>query len=246
MSAPPPRPEDSVPPAAKETQPLNVPGEDYPKVGAVLDLIPASRGDAYMSWVEDVAGEDLVVSIPKDLARRPVALAVGEQIEVIWKASGALRCLPAVLAEIDLGEPPHWRLRSAGVVKRGQRREAVRAPLRVPVVLGTGASAARAMTLDLSEGGLGCVLDREPRPLLGPSAPVSAHTSFGVGDVVRVSVTLPELTVNCLAEITRRLVHDAARTDLSLRFIGLPEHVEDALRRHVFARLRDLRQRGLL
>src|SRR4051794_41717070 len=96
-----------------------LPGEDYPEVGTVLDLIPASRGDAFMGWMDDVGDEELVVSIPQDPARRPVALAVGEQMEVIWTASGALRCLPVVLAGIAPGEPPHWLLRSAGVVQRG-------------------------------------------------------------------------------------------------------------------------------
>ncbi len=147
-----------------------VPGDDYPEVGTVLDLLPASRGDALMSWLDDVDDEDLVVAIPCDLARRPVALAVGEMMDVVWKASGALRCLPVVLAGIDPGEPPHWRLRSAGVVQRGQRRESVRAPLRVPVTVGTGPSAARAISLDLSEGGLPCVTAGNPAQRRGKSS----------------------------------------------------------------------------
>ena len=121
-----------------------VPGEDYPEVGTALDLIPASRGDAFLSWMDDVDDGHLVVSMPHDLARRPVTLAAGEQIEVVWKASGALRCLPVVLAGIEQGEAPRWRLRRAGVVKHGQRRDTVRAPLRAPVALGTQASPAQA------------------------------------------------------------------------------------------------------
>ena len=225
---------------------LGLPGEDYPEVGAVVDLIPASGGDAYISWIDGVRDDVLVASIPQDLARRPMVPAVGEQIDVIWKTSGALRCLPVMLAGIDLGEPPHWRLRPAGVVTRGQRRDAVRAPLRIPVVLGAGASTAHGTTLDVSEGGLRCVLDRQSRPAPGATAQVPAHSAFRVGDVVRVSASFPDLTVTCLSEITRRHLHDDSPTELSLRFIGLPEDVEDALRRRVFARLRDLRQRGLI
>jgi c-di-GMP-binding flagellar brake protein YcgR len=231
---------------------LGLPDEDYPEVGAIVDLFPASSGDAYMSWIDDIRDDVLVASIPQDLARRPMTLAVGEQIEVIWKTSGTLRCLPVVLAGIDLGEPPHWRLHPAGVVKRGQRRDAVRAPLRVPVVLGAGPATAHGTTLDVSEGGLRCVLDkRQSRPAPGaplrvPPPRVPAHAALRVGDVVRVSASFPDLTVTCLSEITRRHTDDDSPTELSLRFIGLPEHVEDALRRRVFARLRDLRQRGLL
>jgi c-di-GMP-binding flagellar brake protein YcgR len=222
------------------------PGDDSPEAGTVLELIPASRGDALMSWLDDVDDEDLVVAIPYDLARRPVALAIGETIDVVWKTSGALRCLPVVLAGIDLGKPTHWRLRRAGVVQRGQRREAVRAPLRVPVTVGTGISAARAMSIDVSEGGLRCILGREPRPAPGEIEQVSAQSAFRTGDVTRVSATFPDLTVTCLSEITRLHPRDDSRTELSVRFIGLSEHAQDDLRRRVFARLRDLRQRGLL
>ena len=225
---------------------LGLPGDDYPEVGTVLDLLPASRGDALMSWLDDVDDGDLVVAIPYDLARRPVALAVGEMIDVVWKASGALRCLPVVLAGTDLGTSPHWRLRRAGVAKRGQRREAVRAPLRVPVTVGTGPSAARAMSLDLSEGGLRCILGRDPCPAPGETAQVSAQSAFRTGEVVRVSAMFPDLTLTCLSEITRLHPRDDSRTEISVRFIGLSEHVQDDLRRRVFTRLRDLRQRGLL
>jgi c-di-GMP-binding flagellar brake protein YcgR len=241
----------------KEENVLGVLSEEYPEVGAIVDLFPASLGDAYMTWIDDVRDEVLVASIPRDLARRPMMLAVGEQIEVVWKTSGALRCLSVVLAGIDLGEPPHWRLRPAGVVKRGQRRDAVRAPLTVPVVLGAGEAAAHGTTLDVSEGGLRCVLDKRlsrPAPGGPPRVPpprvpppgVPAHPGLRVGDVVRLSVSFPDLTVTCLSEITRRHTDDESPTELSLRFIGLPEHVEDDLRRRVFTRLRDLRQRGLL
>jgi c-di-GMP-binding flagellar brake protein YcgR len=210
-----------------------------------------------MSWIDDVRDGVLVASIPQDLGRRPLVLDVGEQIEVIWKTSGELRCLPVVLAGIDLGEPPHWRLGPAGVVQRGQRRDAVRAPLRVPVVLGTGPSTAHGTTLDVSEGGLRCVLERKSRPAPGATPPVPAHAALRVGDVVRVSASFPDLTVSCLSEITRRHSDDdsprlqvepgvAPQTELSLRFIGLPEHVQDAVRRRVFARLRNLRHRGLM
>jgi hypothetical protein len=221
-------------------------GDGYPEVGMVLDVLPASRGDTLMSWLDDLEGDDLVVSIPRDSTGRPVSLAVGEHVDVIWKADGALRCLPVVLAGLDLGEPPHWRLRRAGVVQRGQRREAVRAPMSVPVTLAAGASATRAMSLDLSEGGLRCVLDREPRPVPESDEQLSGQSAFRVGDVVRVSAMLPDLTVTCLSEISRVHPRDDSRVELSLRFIGLSENVQDDLRRRVFARLRDLRQRGLL
>lgn len=70
--------------------------------------------------------------------------------------------------------------------------------------------------------------------------------ALDVGDVVRVSALLPDLVITCLAEVTRRHPREDARMEVSLRFIGLPERQQDLVRRRVFARLRDLRRRGLL
>ena len=48
------------------------------------------------------------------------------------------------------------------------------------------------------------------------------------------------------AEVIRRHPREDAHTELSIRFIGLGERREDAIRRYVFAEMRDLRTRGLI
>ena len=225
--------------------------QDYPARGTVLDLIAASRADTLLSWVDDVADGEIVVSAPMDTSLRPVLLPVGEHVEIVWKSAGELRSLPAVLTSITPGERPRWQLRRAGLVKRGQRRDAVRAPLTVPVQVyaekGLGRYAenglARATTVDISEGGLRCVLEMER---WDPERGDTTAWTPQVGDVVRLSATLPDLTITCLAEITRRHPREDARVELSTRFIGLQEYQQDLIRRRVFARLRELRQRGLL
>nr|WP_246324661.1 PilZ domain-containing protein [Petropleomorpha daqingensis] len=210
---------------------------DLPGIGSVLDLVPSSRSGTFMSWMDDLADGDLIVSTPCDQARRPISLPVGERLEVVWADAGGLHAVPAELAGTLIGEMPRWRLRVVGVAKRGQRRDAVRAPLIVPVELGLAIHPVLGRTIDLSEGGLRCVLDR------------TAHFGLqlpAVGDVVRVVVDLPELPLRCRSEITRLHPRSDARVELSLRFIGLTEQDQDDVRRQVFARLRELRQRGLL
>ena len=190
-----------------------------------------------MSWVDDLADGELIVSAPCDAARRPISLPVGERLEVIWSDASGLHALAAELAGILIGEQPRWRLHATGVAKRGQRRDAVRAPLIVPVELGLAVHPVLGRTVDLSEGGLRCVLDRTVRDV---------HDVPGVGEVVRVAVVLPDLTLRCLSEVTRIHPRPDARVELSVRFIGLTEKDQDAVRRRVFTRLRELRQRGLL
>lgn len=118
-----------------------------------------------------------------------------------------------------------------------QRRGAVRAPLTVPVELGLAAGPVSGKTVDLSESGMRCMLDK---PVTDGQAVPAA------GDVVRVTLVLPDLTVRCQAQVVRRHRRADEQAELSLRFIGLPEKDQDQVRRRVFARLRELRQRGLL
>ena len=212
----------------------------YPQRGTILDLVPASRGETFMSWAEAVSGDEIVVTAPKDRSMRPVEISVGDRVDVVWKAAGELCSLPCALAAVERSEQPRWVLRRAGAVQRGQRRDAVRAPMTAPVQLGSDAARIGGTTVDLSEGGLRCVLDKGPAPdwLETPGE--------GLGTVVPVWLQLSDLTVSCLGEITRRFPRDDARTELSLRFIGLSEHDQDGIRRRIFDRLRDLRRRGLL
>jgi PilZ domain len=207
-----------------------------PAAGSVVELMAASRSDTLIGWSEGRQADDLVVSAPLDRSQRPVSLGIGEHVELVWQTSGELRALPVVLVAVDSGERPRWRLRVAGVLRRGQRRDAVRAPLTVPVHVGPELAAVAGTTVDVSEGGLRCILDgkRQPSP------------SMAVGDVARVAVTFPELTITCLSEVTRQHAREDALVELSLRFIGLTENQEDLIRRRVFARLRELRHRGLL
>ncbi len=127
MTRPPRPPGAASDHSAADELPMTDSADDYPEVGTVLDLLPASRGDALMSWLDDLDDEELLVSIPRDSEARPVSLAVGEHIEVIWKADGTLRCLPVVLSGLDLGDSPQLasspsRCGEAGTAPRGSPR----------------------------------------------------------------------------------------------------------------------------
>ncbi len=221
----------------------------HPVLGSVVELICASRGDTLIGWSEGLHDDDLIVSAPLDRSQRPVPLSVGEHLEVVWRSADELQAFPVVLVAVELGERPRWRLRAAGVVRRGQRRDAVRAPLTIPVRIGPPPAPATGVTVDVSEGGLRCILDNERLPDARPAGSGSSRRFFAtprVGDVVPVAALFPNVTITCLAEVTRQHDRDDPRLELSLRFIGLTENQEDLIRRRVFARLRELRHRGLL
>lgn len=219
-----------------------------PVAGRVVEVMAASRGDTLVAWSEGHQGADLLLSAPLDQSNRPVTLGIGERLEVVWRELGELHALPAVLEAIDSGERPRWRLRIVGVLRRGQRREAVRAPLSVDVRVGPEPGSAEGTTVDVSEGGCRCILSGRRPPPSSTVEPDHAVPSVGLdtGAVVPVAVLFPEFTITCLAEVTHRHARAEARVELSLRFIGLTEQQQDLIRRRVFARLRELRTRGLL
>jgi hypothetical protein len=217
---------------------------EFPATGAVVDLIAASRTEPFMTWAVASAGKELLVLVPLDHEQRPVNLAPGERLDVVWRSPAELLCLPMTLAAVLPDKRPCWRLRVAGVVQRGQRRDAVRAPIVAPVRLGVEPALFSGVTVDVSEGGLRCVLDS--RPSLHGGLFTAEMGPPEVGHVVRITAMLPEMTISCAAEIARRHPRKDGRIELSVRFIGLSEFEEDNIRRRVFARLRDLRQRGML
>jgi hypothetical protein len=216
---------------------MATPGIDYPEDRSVLDVKAVSRDDVLTSFVEEATGGELVVSVGEDSQRRRVRLDVGERLELIWRGPEELRSMPVELVEVRTGDSPTWRLRVVGPASRGQRRNAVRAPMSVPIELGLGDDLLVGATLDLSEGGSHCLLGGKPN---------TTTQTVEVGSVLPVTVDLDGTRVAAKAEVIRRHPREDDRIELSLRFVGLGERREDTIRRRVFAELRDLRSRGLI
>jgi c-di-GMP-binding flagellar brake protein YcgR len=147
-----------------------------------------------------------------------------------------------------------------GPAGRGQRRAAVRAPMDYRVSLTAEGRTFEGVSVDLSEGGVRCVLDD---PALGTPGPAGKADPSGaaaeasptatseqrleVGSIQQVTVWFDEReNVTAKAEVIRHHPRADGWEEVSLRFIGLPEKMEDLIRGRVFSRLRDLRARGML
>ena len=216
---------------------MTTPGVDHPEERAVLDIKASSRSDVLISFVERVSDGELVVSVGEDAQKRRVRLDSGEHLELIWRGPEELRSLPAQLVEVVTGDSPTWRLKVVGPSSRGQRRSAVRVPMSVQMELALGERVLPGTTIDLSEGGTHCLLTGRP----GAGKP-----EIEVGAVLPVVVDLDGERIAAKAEVIRRHPRTDDHTELSLRFVGLGEKREDAIRRRVFAELRELRSRGLI
>jgi hypothetical protein len=203
----------------------------------VVEVKATSRAEVLTSFVEQVGSGELILAVGTDASQRRVRLESGERLELLWRGPEGLRALPVELVGVEHGEAPTWRVRPAGPASRGQRRAAVRAPVSVPVELGVESQVLPGTSVDLSEGGMRCILS---------SATATAKHSLEAGSVVPVAIELAGRRLACQGEVVRRHPRTDERAELSLRFVGLVEKQEDAIRREVFAQLRDLRSRGLI
>jgi len=67
-----------------------------------------------------------------------------------------------------------------------------------------------------------------------------------LGEIVDLTLRWDGHEISVRAEVLRRYGRSDKRQELSLRFVGLSEGTQDAIRRRVFATQRDLRARGLI
>lgn len=237
---------------------MGEPGLDFPEAKTPVDVRVQSRGDTLLSFVELVDNGELLLSAGEDRLRRPVRLEPGEHLELTWRGPDDLRAVPAELVAVDTEGRATWRVKLVGPSGRGQRRAAVRAPMEYRVTLTAGGRTLEGVSVDVSEGGVRFLLGDAAGPDADPhsgaddqqttaEAPKPAEPQLEIGSVHQVTVWWDDRdNVIAQGEVIRRFPREDKREEVSIRFIGLPEKMEDVIRARVFARLRDLRARGVL
>lgn len=209
---------------------------DHPAQAAALSVLPLGSDVALTSRVRRVGGSHLFISAPRDAHGIPAVLVAGDLIELSWQADDGLRSVQAEL--LARTEDSLWAVQVRGRVSRIQRRDAVRAPIGLPVSVAWNGMELTGSTIDLSEGGLLCVLrPQDDRGLGGPHPRKGQRLTLWLdlySDVLRTEVEL----------IGRRSRGDRLQ-EWSLEFTGLPEAAADLIRSHVFTALRNARARDL-
>jgi hypothetical protein len=235
------------------------PGIDFPEIREPVDVQAASRGDALTSFVEAGGDGEIVVSVAVDRSGRRVRLEVGEDLQLVWKGPEGLRARPVQLLEVVLGDEPTWRLKPVGPAARGQRRNAVRAPLSLPVETSLGQSQVIGETVDVSEAGLRVLLTPatgsrtrqgaqeapEDGDAAAPATDAPRPETGAVLDLV-LAISEQQAPVRSKVEVVRTHHRNDRFIELSVRFIGLPEGEQDRIRARVFTELRLLRSRGAI
>jgi PilZ domain len=210
---------------------------DYPGDLTALSILQIGRDIAVTSRVRRVAASSIYVTPPRDHQGNRVRFELGDLLELSWQAEDGLRSVPT--EAIGLGDDGSWRLQVTGPATRVQRRDAVRAPIGLPVTVIVGGRVQLVgSTVDLSEGGTLCVFRANGE--LGVHVPMPKR-----GQVMTLSLDLYSDVLTTEVELIRRRPRDDGLNEWSLRFVQLPESAADLIRSHVFTALRNARARGL-
>jgi len=199
---------------------------ELPVTGALVDVVAGA--EVITGRVAQLRAGSVVVELP-------VEPACTEPLRLYWSAPEGVH---TVLARVAMRWPVRtgvrWQLLSAGSAERSNRRDAVRAPLRLKLQVTERATGAvfRGRTTDLSEAGL------RGRFEPGDRAPTEG-AAVDVGLLLRGAVFPAVGTL-------QTVIGDETGWDVALAFVDLPESMADLLRAQVFAALREQRRLSLL
>ncbi|SDO89202.1 PilZ domain-containing protein [Klenkia soli] len=199
---------------------------ELPVPGALVDVVAGA--EVVTGRVDQRRHGGFVVELP-------VEPAVTEPLRLYWNSPGGVH---TVLARVALRWPVRggvrWHVLPVGVTERGNRRDAVRAPLRLKLQVVEQASGAvfRGRTTDVSETGLRGRLE------LTGGAPAEG-AAVEVGLLLRGAV-FP------LPGRWQTVIGDETGWDVAVAFTDLADSLADLLRAHVFAALREQRRLSLL
>jgi c-di-GMP-binding flagellar brake protein YcgR len=213
------------------------PNIDYPDADTALSVVPLGQDDALTSRVRHIGAKNMHVTPPRNGVGEAVTLLKGESMELSWQADDGFRSVQADV--VDVGADGLLQLRVRGEASRTQRRDAVRAPLGLPVRVVYGRTELVGSTVDLSEGGLRAVF--RPHADLGTNIPFPK-----AGHPIGLVLDLYSDQLDAQVEFVRRRNREDQLHEWSLKFLALPEPAKDLIRSHVFTALRNARARGLV
>lgn len=203
---------------------------DRPQERASADVTLVAHGITVTASVE-VSGAGLVVVRPEgDGTAWKAAVGRGDAVELYWVGGEEERTLNGLLSDVEQGrdgEGTRWHLTVNGPATRSQRRKAVRARVKLPVLMPWAGGQLTGTTVDISEAGIRALMD-------GWGVPLDPGTSC------QVSLDLDDVLVHLIGELVWTHVR-GAQWLMAIRFVDVSEQAGDVLRRRVFKALRDER-----
>lgn len=189
-----------------------------PGVGEPVRVTLPGHPTGLRSHVREIAEDELVIAAPVE-PPGAIPLPLGGELSVSWTNDRGLHHLAVQLRE-RLTEPRRWRVGLIAPPQREQRRGGYRVPVMSTVDIGVDGSWHEGNLVDLSEGGLRC--------LLAPDATIVE------GSPCRVRLDLVRRGLELGGAVVRVREGVDAMTDVGVQFADVPVAVTDELRRFLF------------
>ncbi|MGY1856367.1 PilZ domain-containing protein [Modestobacter sp. SYSU DS0290] len=212
------------------------PNVDFPADATALSVLPLGQDEALTSRVRRSSDTLLYLSHPRDPRGEGAEFVPKDMLELSWQADDGLRSVPT--EAVGVSDDGLWKVKITGPASKLQRRDAVRAPIGLPVSLAWDRIVLTGSTVDLSEGGLLAVFRGYADLGVGTPFPKRGQTM-----TLRLDLWSDELVTE--VQMVRRRPRQDQLHEFSLAFVGLPESAADLIRSHVFTALRNARTRGI-
>ena len=195
----------------------------WPEPNTHVDLLVDWWPGPLATRVEDHLGSSIVVAGPTTPGAQPIVARSGTDVRVSWLTERGPATMAGVLAASDTRGTglSSWRVDPAGAVQVQQRREYARVTLVEPILVQTEGAELAATMVDLSEGGMSCVVFTEGAPFAGA--------------VLRSTLAIGDAPLPVTASVVRASNVDEDRVLLAVRFEELSPSDADLIRREVFA-----------
>lgn len=204
--------------AARDTGDTSGAAGQLPSPGAHVRVSLPGHHAGLRSSVHEIAGDELVIAAPVE-PPGVAPLPLGGELSLSWTSDRGLHRLGVQLRQ-RLTRPPRWRVGVLAPPQREQRRAGYRVPVMSSVDVRLDGTWRRARLVDLSEGGLRC--------LLASGTDVAERSPCRVRlDLVRRGLELSALVVRVREGID-------AMVDIGVQFVEVPAALSDELRRYLF------------
>jgi c-di-GMP-binding flagellar brake protein YcgR len=205
---------------------------DWPALNTLVTCAGAGWDGEIASRVEDTDGSTLVLAAPLDPGDpvpRLLRPAPASVVRVRWTHPRGMSELRCEVRRVDLRPTPQWEVRPLEPADHIQRREAVRVFVLLHLELRLDEGTFRATTVDVSEGGVRCV--------------VPAKDHFAPGERVDMLLHVGGEPIAATAELLRCRQSNGGSTEVTARFLGMDKRDADRVRKFLFAEQVALRAR---
>lgn len=198
--------------------------EQWPAVNTLVSLIGSGWEGTASSRVEDLNDDILVVAAPHDPAGEALEILrpqPGDTVQVRWVHRRGMSERQAEVVAVEMHPRPQWRITASKPPDQIQRREAVRVEVLLELEVRHDGTSYKATTVDVSEGGLRCI--------------IPAFATVEPGSRLELSFEVEGAPIAATAEVVRsRLTHDDF-TQVNARFTRIQTADANRIRKFLFA-----------